>query len=279
VLKRTVASARQAMFKRILVPVDPSRPFDAANKYAVDLAHRFGSKMVAAYIIDEQLLGTIGDEAATSLDHALEWVGQDAMDDFVRAHPEIEMQKCLAYGPTATALFQVVLQSGADLVVVGGYHPTAAGAVWGSTVSDVVLHAERPIFVVRRRASLPQPGQNIVVPFDGSERPMLNLKAMARFAAELGAGIDLVYVARPKETEAAKAVLEKGLAVLTEFTVPGQTHILARSWLQTKARMIHQHALATKSPLIAISRLGKSSLRTGRSRTVAWLAPVWVVRK
>lgn len=272
------------MFKRVLLPVDPARPFGAANEYAVQLAHRFGSRIVMTYVIDDHLLGPVAEEAASSIDEALEWVGRDAMEEFQQHHPELECQKTLAYGHTPTALFQMVLQTGADAIVLGGYHSRANPKVWGSTVVDIVHHAERPTFVVRAPADLPGEGDAIVVPFDGSERPMATLPQVVRFARETGAIVDLVHVARPKHAEAARAVLEKGAWLVREEGVEAETHVLPHSLLSSKARVIMQHARAIDSPLIAISRLGTSSIHTGRSHTVSWLlahstVPVWVVRK
>lgn len=272
------------MFKRLLLPIDPARPFGAANQYAVDLAHAFDSNIVATYVIDDHLLGPVAEEAAASIDEALEWVGKDAMDDFVDHHPELEIQKSLAYGSTATALFQLVLQTGADTIVLGGFHSRAQPHVWGSTVVDIVTHAERPVFVVREHARLPTAEDWITVPFDGSERPLGTLPRIAKFAKARGCGIDLVYVAKGKQQARADNALERGQWVLEEHGVPSKTHVLPASTWRPKARTILKHARETGSPLVALSRLGETSMQTGRSRTVAWLLshspiPVWVVRK
>ncbi len=271
------------MFKRILLPVDPARPFAAANEYAVQLAKRFKSKLTTTYIIDDQFLGPAHEEAAASIDEALEWVGQDAMDDFARHHTDVSCQKVLAYGNTPTALFQTVLQTGSDLLVLGGYHSKAQHKIWGSTVVDIVHHSERPTFVVREHGHLPGPGDFIVVPFDGSDRPLAVLPRICKFAAALGASIDLVHVARVRDSEAAQHTLNKGAWIVREHGVGVDTHLLQKTALRGKGRTILHHAQATKSPLIAASRLGQSSTHTGRSHTISWLLahsplPVWVVR-
>ncbi len=272
------------MFKRLLLPVDPARPFGAANEYAVDLAHQFGSRIVMTYVIDDHLLGPVAEEAHSSIDEALEWVGRDAMEEFEQHHPEIDCQKTLAYGSTPTALFQMVLQTGADTCVLGGYHSRAPSKVWGSTVVDVVHHNERPTFVVRKPSHLPRDGEPIIVPYDGSERAVATLPKIIKFAKELGATVDLVNVAKTKNADNAKAILEKAAWVVKEEGVEAQIHVLQRGLITSKARSIYQYAKAVKSPLIALSRLGASSMHTGRSATVAWLLshsdlPVWVVRK
>lgn len=273
------------MFKRILIPVDPARPFGAANEYAVALAKKFQSSIVATYIIDEQLIGGhVGDQAAGALDDALEWVGRDAMDDFAKHHEDLAVSKTLIYGPTHTAIFQMVLQTGADLVVVGGYHNVAHPHVWGSTVLDIVQHDERPTFVVRRDSGLPGEKDTIVVPFDGSQRPLENLLKVTRFAKALGATIDLVLVASKRQQDKAEHTLQKGRILVEEQGVAARTHVLRPNLLAGKGRAILKHARRTGSPLIAVSRLGRTSIHTGRSRTVAWLVahsdvPVWVVRR
>lgn len=273
------------MFKRILIPVDPARPFGAANDYAVDLAKTFGSSIVATYVIDEQLIGGhVGDQAAGALDDALEWVGRDAMDDFAKVHKDLQVSKTLIYGPTHTAIFQMVLQTGADLVVVGGYHAGAQPHVWGSTVLDIVQHDERPTFVVRKRTRIPTAGDAIVVPFDGSPRPMENLLRVARFAKHLGADLDLVQVAPKRRSEQAERDLQKGCHLAEEQGVAARSHVLRPALFRSKAAVILDHAKQVGSPLVAVSRLGRSSSHTGHSRTVAWLVahsdlPLWVVRR
>lgn len=272
------------MFKRILLPVDPARPFAAAHQYAVDLAHKYNSSITAAYIIDEHLVAPVAEEAAQSLDEALEWVGNAAIDEFCNAHEDLEVTKSLAYGNTATALFQLVLQTGADTVVLGGYHSRHSPHVWGSTVADIVHHAERPVFVVREHGRIPGEGDRIVVPFDGSERPLANLPRIIKFAKEHGAALDLVYVAKNRAVPKAEAALERGAWVCKEDDVACETHIIQASRFRTKGRSILDYARRVGSPLIAISRLGEVSTHTGRSRTVTWLlahspVPVWVVRK
>jgi len=140
------------------------------------------------------------------------------------------------------------------------------------------------VFVVREHARLPGSGDNIVVPFDGSQRPLENLHRIAAFASELEAGIDLVYVARAKDAAKAAGILEKGRWVCNEQGIPVEMHVLPSRLLRHKGRIIHDHAVRVGSPLIATSRLGATSVHTGRSRTVGWLLthatlPVWVVRK
>lgn len=273
------------MFKRILIPVDPARPFAAANEYAVELAKKFESSIVATYVIDEQLMGGhVGDQAAGALDDALEWVGRDAMDDFAKHHEDLAVAKTLIYGPTHTAIFQMVLQTGADLVVVGGYHSATQPHLWGSTVLDIVQHDERPTFVVRKAAHIPHEGDTIVVPFDGSQRPLENLMKVTRLAKGVGASIDLVFVARKRHMVQAEQMLKKGRLLVEEQGVAATIHVLGAGLLRAKGRVILDHAKKQNAPLIAVSRLGQSSIHTGRSRTVAWLVahsdvPVWVVRR
>lgn len=271
------------MFSRILVPIDPARPLAAANEYACELAKRSAAHLIVNYIVDEALMMG-GGEAVGALDEAMEWVGRDAMEDFVRHHEDLEVEKHLSYGPTATVIFQTVLRTGVDLVVVGGYGRPGRPKVWGSTVLDIVEHDERPTFVVRNPARLPGPGDRIVVPFDGSQRPVETLPRICRFARETDAGLDLVYVAKTREADRALHILEKGRIQAEGEGADVEIHCLQASFWRPDAGIILDHAKATGSPLIALSRLGRTSLRTGRSPILTWLLthadlPVWVVRR
>lgn len=271
------------MFKTILVPIDPSRPFAAANDYACSLAGRFGSQVVANYIVDEELVAGAG-EAVAALDDAMEHVGQDAMERFVDEHQDLGVRKLLSYGHTATVIFQSVLATGADLVVVGGYSGAASPKVWGSTVMDIVKHDERPTFVVRAPSRVPASGDAIVVPFDGSERAQANLPRIAKLAQEFSARLDLVYVAKKHEAERALHMLQMGAAIAQGVGVECEIHCIQATRLSSKGRSILKHARQQRAPLIALSRLGETSTRTGYSSILHWLLthseiPVWVVRK
>lgn len=271
------------MFKTILVPIDPSRPFGAANDYACALAGRFGADVVANYIVDEALVSGAG-EAVAALDDAMECVGRDAMDRFVAEHGDLDVRKLLSYGSTATVIFQSVLATGADLVVVGGYTGATSPKLWGSIVMDIVKHDERPTFVVRSPSRLPAEGDVIVVPYDGSERAQAALPKIARFAKEMGATIDLVFVARRKNAERALHMLQLGAAILEGEQMECTTHCIEANRFTSKGRAILKLARQNRAALIAMSRLGASSINTGASRTLGWLLthsdiPVWVVRK
>ncbi len=271
------------MFRSILVPIDPSRPFDAANDYACALANRFKARVIVNYIVDEALVAGAG-EAAAALDEAMESVGADALDDFVRIHPELQVDKLLSYGSTATVIFQSVLSTGAELVVVGGYHGGRSSSFWGSTVIDIVQHDERPTFVVRAPANIPQQGETIVVPYDGSRWAQQTIPKICALAKELGARIDLVNVAKRRDADAALHLLEKGRMLVEGEGVEVETNCLEASRLRPFGKTILNHARLVDSPLIAMSRLGRGSEVTGRSRVLAWLLthsdlPVWVVRR
>lgn len=271
------------MFKRILVPVDPARPFAAANDYACTLATRFGATIIANYIVDETLVAGAG-EAVGALDTALEYVGKEAVDDFARRHPDIQVEKRMSYGHSATVIFQTVLGTGADLVVVGGYHTGVNPQLWGSTVSEIVHLDERPTFVVRHNPGLPEAGEAITVPYDGSQRAAETLPRLAAFVKELGCTVDLVHVAKKKDADRGLHILDKGRIQLEGLGIEVRTSCLERGFLQAKGRAILRHAKDTGSKLIALSRLGRTSGQTGHSRTVTWLLthsdiPVWVVRK
>ncbi len=271
------------MFKSILVPIDPSRPFGAANDYACALAERFGSKVIANYIVDEAIVSGAG-EAVAALDDAMECVGKDAMDRFASIHPDLDVQKLLSYGSTATVIFQSVLATGASLVVVGGYTGVHKPKVWGSTVMDIVRHDERPTFVVRAPARLPAEGDSIIVPFDGSRAAQQVLPNIVKFAKEMGVTIDLVNVAKKKESDRAMHALQLGASIVRGEGLECEVHCIEATRFGGVGRAILGFARTMRSPLIAMSRLGESSMSTGQSRTLGWLLthsdiPVWVVRR
>lgn len=271
------------MFKRILVPVDPAKHLGPANDYAAKLAIRFQSQVIANYVLDESLMHGAG-EAVQAVDDAMEWVAKDALQHYCDIHPEVTVHKRVSYGHTATCIFQSVLGTGADLVVVGAYRGSLNPNLWGSTVADIVHHDERPTFVVRKDAELPSPGQAILVAFDGSQRAMDNLVRITKFAKEMECSLDLVNVAKKADCEQALHTLRKGQQLCEADGMEATIHCIQGSRWKPRGKSILEFARTQNTPLIALSRLGKKSSETGRSRTVSWLLshsdiPVWVVRK
>lgn len=81
------------------------------------------------------------------------------------------------------------------------------GRKLGSVAQDVVIHARRPVLLVRPEAAteLPvQPIKRLLLPLDGTPKTATALQPVTEFAAKLGASIDLLYVtnrARPSEEQ------------------------------------------------------------------------------
>lgn len=268
--------------KRILVPVDPTCQLDAAGNYAAQLARMYDAELIAMYILDDSRMQG-AHEGAQSLDDAMAWIAQDVMEQYAHRHGDLKVQKLMGTGRTATAVFQAVLRTGAESVVLGGF-TKGPNSFWGSVSMDIVDHCERPAFVVRKPAGIPKEGDRVMIAYDGSQRATECLQNIARFLKVTKAVGYLCYAAAPKDMDRVQRELDEAKLYLQTEGVMAETAILERSRFHSHGWVLDRHARQVDAKLIALSRLGRSSIHTGRSRTVAWLVshahtPVWVVRR
>lgn len=127
-------------YRKILVPVDGSETSLKALEFAVDLAQRYGSRVVVAYAKPK---GSIEGE-----------------DPIIRAKERLKdtrinvFYKYIEYDPASSsphsALLREVIEEGYDLVVVGARGRTLFGEIGiGSVALSLVVNAPISVFIIR----------------------------------------------------------------------------------------------------------------------------------
>jgi nucleotide-binding universal stress UspA family protein len=137
------------MVRNILVGVDGSAHARAALDFAVDMASRYGARLVLLHAFSHvsDLLGTPHYEhllAARTLNgQRLLESAQTQVGDATPVETE------LVEGPPASAILRVAADERCDLIVVGSRgHGQIAGLLLGSVSSAVAQHAECPVLIV-----------------------------------------------------------------------------------------------------------------------------------
>ncbi|MEM8652657.1 MAG: universal stress protein [Pseudomonadota bacterium] len=136
------------MYKKILVPIDPSH-FDEANP-TLDLAEHLKSEdgqvvllsvveEIPAYVasqIPEELLANAVTSAANGLKALAKTRDMDAVTLVKNGH-------------AAATIKEVQKEQDCDLIIISSHKPTTVDYVLGSTASKVVRRAQCPVFVTR----------------------------------------------------------------------------------------------------------------------------------
>lgn len=153
----------EARFERVLVCIDGSESSMEAADYAVKLAEKHGSQLVALNVIVSELgyaysaasgfglvtPSTINDMLEKSRQEAQEWF--DVIKQTAEAHGVWFKQEIVA-SPTAVAqaVVDYAEKNGIDLIVVGTRGRSGLEKILlGSVASGVVTHAKCPVLVVK----------------------------------------------------------------------------------------------------------------------------------
>ena len=145
-----------AGLKRILVPVDFSRPSRRALRFAREWAARFGSEIFLLHVIEPwSTVSAFGaGPVAPPLppldfpNQAREELEKLAYQEFSDATKvSVHLRDGVAYDEIATAARDL----GADLIIIATHgHTGLAHALLGSTAERVVRHARCPVLTLRR---------------------------------------------------------------------------------------------------------------------------------
>ncbi len=141
--------------KSVLVPTDFSENSKVALPYAVDLARRYGAKLVVLHVFDEDLLTPIFYEVGGSAEeyfNRLRERFQAAVDDFLDGVDTegLEVEAQLTSGTPFVEIIRFARDNGVDLIVMGTHGRTGiAHALLGSVAEKVIRKAPCPVMVVR----------------------------------------------------------------------------------------------------------------------------------
>ena len=138
--------------KRILVGVDGSESSKKATRLAVDIALRFGAKVILAHVVPRLTLppdvyGLTPEDVERQHVAYGEKLLADALAEI--AQPEVTLDTAVLLGDPAESLAQAADAESADLIVVGSRGRGAVARIMVGSVSDRLVHiGNRPVLVV-----------------------------------------------------------------------------------------------------------------------------------
>lgn len=219
----------EAKLRSILVGVDGSVNGHGAIELSIQLAKRFGSRLIGIDVVDEQDLffpGYGGAEAAKEyreeeLLSARERAKQSlAAFEYRCRESGVSAICCSETGNAADRIVREAQRS--DLIVLG--RETHFYSEWlpDSTVGFVLRNAARPVVTVP--LSLPQE-QNVLVAYDGSRPAAKTLFASVALGLGENQRADIVNVAQ--NPESAASVAQPAFDFLEQHDVDSQLHTIS----------------------------------------------------
>lgn len=144
------------MFSRILVAVDGSPFAESALKYAVDLAKKYGAKLIILHVVLRRFYAVTPSEAGvlatTVYVKEMESEGKEIInkaDAFAKGQG-VDYECRLVQGVPADEIVKAAQSEKADLIVMGSRGLTAVSAFLLGSVSDKVSHhAKCPTLIVK----------------------------------------------------------------------------------------------------------------------------------
>jgi nucleotide-binding universal stress UspA family protein len=224
------------MFKTILLGVDGSPGAAAATRYAIHLARRLQSRVLALHVTDIRLLegpwladlsGALGAQPYPALLAQVRTVQAtraqtilDAAAQQCREH-HVPVETVAVTGSLVHTLLEY--EKRADLVVLGqrGEHAPWHGDMLGAGVERMVRASQKPCLIVPEKFRDPR---HILLAQDGSDESTKALYRGLNLAVALDARVTIVTACQLDQEEAASRVLQnaRDLAVARGLTTHAQ---------------------------------------------------------
>jgi nucleotide-binding universal stress UspA family protein len=131
------------MFNSILVPTDGSEFAQRAEDTAIDIASRFGARIIGAYVIDEKLIYPF---------EVLEGEGKKILKNLsLKAKKEgIIVDEILVVGNPAKDIVTIIKRMKPDLVVIGTHSKKGLEKLLlGSVAENVLKKVSPPVLLVK----------------------------------------------------------------------------------------------------------------------------------
>lgn len=186
--------------KRILVPMDMSKPSLTALEAAKTLARATGARLELVYVQDlpVSLLG-FGAEAGTGrelsrqMDEFRHW-REERLARATADMPRSRVKVRTVHGWAPSALVELARAPGVDLIVMGTHGYAGMNRVFfGSVAEAVVRAAATPVLTVHARGKASR-FSRILVPFNGKPYARAALSCAAALARRRRAKLSVLYV-------------------------------------------------------------------------------------
>jgi len=144
------------MFSRILVAVDGSPYAERALKYAVDLAKKYGSKLIIVHVILRRFYAVTPSEAGvlatTTFVKEMQAEGKAIVEraEAIAKAEDVSYESKLVSGVPADEIIKISRSEKADLIIIGSRGLSEVRAFLLGSVSDKVSHhCKIPILIVK----------------------------------------------------------------------------------------------------------------------------------
>lgn len=260
---KTTKPANTSAPRRILVPVDFSKPSSQALGAAVALAQRFGARLAVAHVtrrnrpdshIVAEQLGMTFDTRRAGRAKLVEFLERELLGD-------IQPTRLVTDGVPFDEITKAAATWEADLIVIATHGYTGLKHVLlGSTAERVVRHAPCPVLVVRgrekrgvKKAFSPDKLSSILVPVDFSAPSLAALPHALALAQQYDAQLTLLHVIEPLHPDMLIDLTE------TQHTARAAAHQrLTKLWEDTKKAWPRTgRELRTGHPVTTINALAK----------------------
>ena len=224
------------MFKTIMVGTDGSAPAEAATRYAVWLASRLQSRLIAIHVTDIRILegplladisGALGAQPYPAMLAKVKEIQTDRANEILETVAQICREQkvaCETVHETGSLVHTLLeCERRADLVVLGqhGEHAQWHADMLGSSVERMVRGSTKPCLVIPEKYRVPQ---KLLIAHDGSVESAKALQLGLNLATVLKAHVTLVTACQREQEAAAAQILQAAqeLALARGFTPQAQ---------------------------------------------------------
>lgn len=145
-----------AVFDKILVPVDGSRPSEVGVALAIELAKQYGGKLFFVNIVDIGAATMVMDDAALDMTEIAN-EARAAGERFVKVASEnaraqgLEADGTVLDGPVLSRLLEAIVEAHATSIVMGSHgRGGLARLLKGSTTDGLLRRSAVPVIVAPR---------------------------------------------------------------------------------------------------------------------------------
>ena len=185
------------MFRRILLPLDPTKRLQAAKSYAVAMAQKLGIPITALYVANSHKTGTAAASTAYERGERGECfspLGKREVERFAHDAEGVSVDTVMRCGVRTRMVARVVRESGVDVMVLGPFRSRWTRFFSGSEVERLLEDVRCHAFVVRHEMPLPGPGAIALVVFNGPMLPPAALDRLEGFVEAFGCDLKLLHL-------------------------------------------------------------------------------------
>ena len=257
------------MFTAIIVGTDGSPAAEAATRYAVWLASRLQSRLIAIHVTDIHILegplladiaGAVGATPYPAILAQVKEFQTDRANEILQAVTQICLEQkvaCETVHETGSLVHTLLdCERRADLVVLGqhGEHAQWHAEMPGSSVERMVRGSTKPCLVIPEKSRIPQ---KLLIAHDGSIESTKALQLGLTLATALKLDITLMTACQRDQEDAAARILQDAHELA-----------LARD-LKPQVQLVHDNAEnailnmadSTKADLIIMGAYGRTRIR------------------